>query len=57
MWEAFVSVLNNFLENDKAENYKGVVETMLLTLKLSSFGLQHEHKGGFPQQLFRRISC
>ena len=28
-WEAFVSDARNFLGNDKAENYKDVVETML----------------------------
>ena len=28
-WVAFVSVVKNFLGNDKAENYKDVVETML----------------------------
>ena len=28
-WEAFVCVVKNFLGNEKAENYKDVVETML----------------------------
>ena len=28
-WEAFVSVVKNFLGNEKAENYKDMVETML----------------------------
>ena len=28
-WEAFVFVVKNFLGNDKVENYKDVVETML----------------------------
>ena len=28
-WEAFISVVKNFLGNGKAENYKDVVETML----------------------------
>ena len=28
-WKAFVSVAKNFLGNEKVENYKDVVETML----------------------------
>ena len=56
-WKAFVSVVKKFLGNEKAENYKDVVETMLQSYHNLGCNMSitvhflNSHLGKFPANL------
>lgn len=50
VWKAFFDVIKNFLENRKRDNYKEIVEELLLSFE--SLGCKNEHQIAILTQSF-----